>query len=120
MAKAPVCILFKPSDMKPGTRVKCVDSSFSPEVLKLLRMIPEKGKVYTVRDLIPDPMGKLSMGITLEGIINPKHWVPCKRGAVKTEFSFRWDRFEPLDEIDAILWDDMQLLHKKPLPQQKN
>jgi hypothetical protein len=92
--------------MKPGTRVICIDDDFKTEVLHQLQAIPKEGEIYTVRELVPDPLGKLVVGITLEGLVNPKGWMPCRGGLVIMEFSFRSDRFIPIDEKKAWDWQD--------------
>ena len=79
--------------MKPGTRVICIDDQFKIDVLQQLQAVPKEGEIYIIRDLVPDPLGKLVVGVTLEGLVNPKGWMPCRGGLVIMEFSFRSDRF---------------------------
>ena len=102
--------------MKPGTRVICIDDDFTSDILDQLQNIPREGEVYIIRELVPDPLGKLVIGVTLEGLFNPKGWMPCRGGLVVMEFSFRRDRFIPLEEKNAYLWEDKHINLEEPMP----
>ena len=106
--------------MKPGTRVICIDDDFSSKILNQLEAAPRKGEIYTVRELVPDPMGELIIGITLEGLINPKGWMPCKGGLVVMEFSFRSDRFVQEEQPEGNEWEEHKINLEKPLPEVLN
>jgi hypothetical protein len=84
--------------MKPGATVICIDDAFEPALLLRLQAVPVYGKTYVVRDLVPDPLGKRRPGLTLEGLENPRAWMPCKGGMVMMEYHFREDRFVVVEE----------------------
>jgi hypothetical protein len=79
--------------MKPGSTVICINDEFSEEVLEILNVLPKKGYEYNVRDIVPDPLGKLPASIALAGLENPKGWIVCKHGMVIVEFHFRANWF---------------------------
>ena len=89
--------------MKPGTTVICIDDAFEPALLTRLQAAPVYGRTYIVRDLVPDPLGKRPTGVTLEGLENPRAWMPCKGGLVMMEYHFRKDRFIAVDAAEAAV-----------------
>jgi hypothetical protein len=89
--------------MKPGTTVICIDDVFEQALLTRLQAAPIYGKTYIVRDLVPDPLGKRAPGLTLEGLENPRAWMPCKGGLVMMEYHFRKDRFIAVDAAEAVV-----------------
>lgn len=86
--------------MKPGTTVICIDDAFEPALFSRLQAAPVCGKTYVVRDLVPDPLGKRRPGLTLEGLENPRAWMPCKSGMVMMEYHFREDRFVVVEAVE--------------------
>jgi hypothetical protein len=89
--------------MKPGTTVICIDDAFEPALFSRLQAAPVYGRTYIVRDLVPDPLGKRPTGLTLEGLENPRAWMPCKGGLVMMEYHFRKDRFIAVDAAEAAV-----------------
>jgi hypothetical protein len=89
--------------MKPGTTVICIDDVFEQALLTRLQAAPVYGRTYIVRDLVPDPLGKRPTGVTLEGLENPRAWMPCKGGLVMMEYHFRKDRFIAVDAAEAAV-----------------
>ena len=100
--------------MKPGSKVICINDEFNDQALENLSVLPKEGYEYIVRDIIPDPAGKLPAGITLEGLINPKGWTACKNGMVIVEFHFRADRFLVKDKLQNK-WENDHFNLKEPL-----
>ncbi len=102
--------------MKPGTTVICIDDDFAPELRQRLHAAPNFGKKYIIRELIPDPSGKLTTGVTLEGLENPRAWMPCQGGFVMMEYHFRRDRFIAVDAADADQWLHPSVDIHQPFP----
>ena len=100
--------------MKPGSTVICINDEFNDEALEKLSVLPKRGYEYTVRDIIPDPLGKLPAGITLEGLENPTGWTACKNGMVMVEFHFRANRFQVRDKYQNT-WESRYIDLNKPL-----
>jgi hypothetical protein len=90
--------------MKPGTTVICIDDAFEPALLSRLQAAPVYGKIYIVRELVPDPLGNRPTGVTLEGMENPRAWMTCKGGLVMMEYHFRKDRFIAVDAVTSKEW----------------
>jgi len=89
--------------MKPGTTVICIDDVFEQALFSRLQAAPVYGKAYVIRDIVPDPLGKRPTGLTLEGLENPRAWMPCKGGLVMMEYHFRKDRFIAVDAAEAAV-----------------
>jgi hypothetical protein len=100
--------------MKPGSKVICINDEFSEEALQKLSVLPKKGYEYTIRDIIPDPLGQGPAGITLEGLENPKGWTACKHGMVIVEFHFRVNRFQVKDKYQST-WENRHFDLNEPL-----
>ena len=81
----------------------CIDDAFEPALFSRLQAAPVYGRTYIVRDLVPDPLGKRPTGLTLEGLENPRAWMPCKGGLVMMEYHFRKDRFIAVDAAEAAV-----------------
>ena len=77
-----------------GQKVICVNDSFEKEILQSFVAFPIKGRVYTVRDLVPafDYDMNVTCAILLEELINP----PNPKGV---ENGFSSDRFRTLEDI---------------------
>jgi hypothetical protein len=82
-----------------GQKVVCVDDRFPRAVLEYLRVLPLKGTVYTVRDVIPAQEwgGGHTCAILLREIRNPpaphrKEWGEC---------GFDPRRFRPVESVEA-------------------
>jgi hypothetical protein len=106
--------------MKPGTTVICIDDAFEPALLTRLQAAPVYGKTYIVRDLVPDPLRKRPTGVTLEGLENPRAWMPCKGGLVMMEYHFRKDRFIAVDAAEAEQWVSKNINIHQPSPELGN
>lgn len=81
--------------MVSGTKVVCVDDRFPPEILIYYTNLPEKNKVYTIRDVevgvgINGETGEIA--VTLAEISNPVSEVPPHR-----ERGFKVERFRELE-----------------------
>ena len=101
--------------MKPGSQVICIDDNFAAEVARTVPNLPEYGSRYTVRDIVPDPLGINPPGITLEGLVNPLGWTPCTHGFVLIEFKFLSTRFRLITEDPLPDWEEAFNI-EKPLP----
>ena len=78
---------------EPSEKIICIDDKFPPSgnrVYAYMKNFPTKGKIYTVRDLIPaqDYKGKDTCAVLLLEITNPDQ-DPKNRG----EFGFSTARF---------------------------
>ena len=75
-------------------KVICVDDKFERDCLPNISAFPVKGRVYTVRDLVPafDYDMKETCAILLDELINP----PNPKGV---ENGFSPDRFRTLEDI---------------------
>jgi hypothetical protein len=67
-----------------GQKLVCVDGSFPHAVLNYMKNLPKKGKVYTVRDIIPaqEWAGSETCAVLLVEVVNPppahrKQWGEC-------------------------------------------
>ncbi|HSF45954.1 MAG TPA: hypothetical protein VLA58_08075 [Chitinophagaceae bacterium] len=107
--------------MKPGSKVICVNDQFEEEAQQRLSVFPKKGVCYTVKEIIPDPLGQSPAGIVLEGLSNPIGWVPSRNGFVQVEYSFRASRFVPESTKEEI-WAgaEIHLDHFKTLKSIQN
>lgn len=80
--------------MITGQKVVCVNDQFDFTLLPFYDMLPVKGNVYTVRDVMLgiDMHGEEGqIAITLVGLVNP-------RNAHGRENAFRAERFAPVDD----------------------
>ena len=85
---------------EPGQKVVCVDDIFPRAVLNYMRSLPEKGKTYTVRDIIPaqDWDGRDTCAVLLAEVRNPpaphrKQWGEC---------GFSPERFRAVEDLAAV------------------
>jgi hypothetical protein len=89
----------------PKDKVVCVDDKIHPEIAFLFRMLPEKNKVYTVRECTigtKNPWNgniheHVSYKVLLEELLNDID--PCTVKGCKEEMGFASERFRLLDEL---------------------
>ena len=77
---------------EPGNKVICIDGTFPPDIRDYFNALPEKGVVYTVRDVVPGLTGTLKEepAVYLEELVN----LPNQHGI---EPGFACRRFRELD-----------------------
>lgn len=83
---------------EPGQKVVCIDDSFPMGIFDIYNALPSKGKMYTVRDIVPGQDFQLQgqPAIYLEELVNR----PNKHG-IEPGFACRRFR-EPEQEEIAI------------------
>jgi hypothetical protein len=101
--------------MKPGTRVICINDDF-PEGLRKNMKLPKAGETYTIRSIQPSPFGDDFLGYTLEGLDNRSDWFGVKNGFVLKELCFASFRFRPVDPQEAERWDKHRIDIYEPAP----
>ena len=91
---------------EPGEKVVCVDDRFHPEIAFLYTALPEKGRVYTVRECEPGRAKWMSaqkgwdsvdMKVLLVELLNPVD--PSTTKGCPSELGFAARRFAPLDSL---------------------
>lgn len=88
--------------MQIGQHVVCINDQW-PTPRKDDRQIgvayPSKGVVYTVRDVVPCPIGRSRACLLLREITNPVLGYTWRGKKFKAERSFRADWFRPLRKL---------------------
>lgn len=88
-----------------GERVVCVDDNIHPEIAFMYTALPEKGKVYTIRDCEPGRSkwvtgqggwDSVDMKVLLQELQNPID--PSTVKGCPGELGFAARRFRPLEE----------------------
>ncbi len=92
------------TDIGPGDKVICVDDG--NQLLREGDVSIVCGKIYTVRDIIPDWFG--ARGLLLEGIQNPSTSFACERG-------YAINRFRPIRDDDIQIFRDIEANPDKPI-----
>ena len=85
--------------MKPGSLVVCINDFFPEKAGEVFNRLPEKGKVYRVRRVIPQ-IGAFdeTWGIALEGIYGSwRHSTNLLGQPVYEEWHFRMSRFREIE-----------------------
>lgn len=94
---------------EPGQKVVCIDDAFPPGIRDIYNALPNKGSVYTIRDVVPGvgPSGNRDNdqqpAVYLVELVNlpNRHGVEpgfaCRRFAEPEEFA------ERAEEYDALL-----------------
>ncbi len=93
------------SSFKISKRVLCVNGTFDSSVNNLILFKPQKGQMYTIREIVETPNGT---GILLDEIVNkPIQFRNCLK-----EPSFLTSRFRLVDELgskeDASILENIQ------------
>lgn len=87
--------------MLKGQKVVCINDTFTPIILAIYKQLPEKGEVYTIREVflgrekIVRGGDSATVGLLLEELRNPPD--PFHQG--KEELGFSSERFAPLEEL---------------------
>lgn len=100
-----------------GEKVVCVDDRFHPEIAFLYTALPEKGKVYTVRECEPGRSKWMSeqkgwdsvdMKVLLSELLNPVD--PSTLKGCPSELGFAARRFAPLDSLENLESEEVEEL----------
>ena len=111
---------------KPGQDVVCINAEFDNWAIALYENLPEKGKVYTIRDVIdqacepvgvterskgkfPEFVGRKIQAITLEGLINKVHPI------TRIEKAFASHRFAPLIKEEEEVKEVVSIKPRQPI-----
>lgn len=89
--------------MKVGSKVICVDGSFDPSALRVLKSIPVNGGEYTIKQITEQFN---TIGILLEEVTNP---LRLTTGGMK-EPLFRASRFAEISPNIAIKIEENELV----------
>jgi hypothetical protein len=83
--------------MKVGSIVECINDSFSEESKRIILILPKKGKLYTIRNII-DYSERNSVGVLLEEIVNEVVFLPNLEGVFEPTFNI--NRFREIETMD--------------------
>lgn len=89
---------------EPGTKVVCVNDTFSPEWAPYITHYPVKSQTYTVRDIVPGtPDGKKEdVAVYLVELVNPAKGFCSKNNRPALEPGFACHRFRELEEVPPV------------------
>ncbi len=90
-----------------GQRVVCIARGVWLAARSLGCTVPVSGQVYTIRDVYVDPYDKVSVGVHLVEVVNPKDY--CGR---PVEVGWHVHEFRPVRETDISVF--LAMLSKAP------
>lgn len=87
--------------MKVGSLVECIDGKFEAKLIDLIPNRPERGKVYTIRQIKQYTNSKV--GLLLEEIVNDPLILPNLDGLFEPTFDINRFRELPETNIDELI-----------------